>query len=573
MITTLIASLLCSPALPQNTARSPAPSRGPAPSVVDFGHRTDSYRASERLIAFLASEDGRVDLNGDGDRSDRVLFVHDPIRRRTTNLGLAGALLDVAGRRVAFNVPESAQGNTDLNGDGDTGDVVLFTYDAGDGSLENLGYASSAFALEGSSLLFVVGETSQDVTDLNGDGDANDHVVHLHDAAAGLTLNTRLAGFPNADTGLRTDGRRAAFIVLELAQGGTDLNGDGDAGDPVMHVADLELGTVTNLGLAMAGVVPRNYEWSSGHLAFAVREGGQAADLNGDGDMLDSVLHVLRPGESTADNLGLAILDLHAAPGHFAFRVFESAQANTDLNGDGDTFDAILHAYRSPTGQLVPTQLSAQLHRSTRGLVGIQVFEGSQGNRDLNGDGDALDFVTHVLDVRTGRVRSTGMASSAIAVEPGHVLIRVEEEDQGGMDLDGNGTADDAVAFLYSPQTGALRNLRLPTTPFFADPMGDVGTRHAVVHVEERAANRDLNADGDLLDDVPHVIRLGDLGVRNLGVSGRRSPSIDQGGAGFALRERFFAFLVLESQEGRDLTGDGDLFDPVLHVAYFGGRR
>ena len=67
-----------------------------------------------------------------GDLSDRVLFVHDPVRRRTINLGLAVALLEVAGSRVAFNVPENAQGNTDLNGDGDTGDVVLFTYDAED---------------------------------------------------------------------------------------------------------------------------------------------------------------------------------------------------------------------------------------------------------------------------------------------------------------------------------------------------------------------------------------------------------------------------------------------------------
>src|SRR5207249_1112057 len=47
-----------------------------------------------------------------------------------TNVGQAADTVDVAGGTVAFLTPEAAQGNTDLNGDGDATDRVLQVYDA-----------------------------------------------------------------------------------------------------------------------------------------------------------------------------------------------------------------------------------------------------------------------------------------------------------------------------------------------------------------------------------------------------------------------------------------------------------
>ena len=41
----------------------------------------------------------------------------------------------------------------------------------------------------------------------------------------------------------------------------------------------------------------------------------------------------------------------------------------------------------------IATTLAGAFHRSTRGFVGMRVWEPLQGNQDLHGDGDAIDFV------------------------------------------------------------------------------------------------------------------------------------------------------------------------------------
>ncbi|MCZ6793153.1 MAG: dockerin type I repeat-containing protein, partial [Planctomycetota bacterium] len=118
---------------------------------------------------------------------------------------------------------------------------------------------------------------------LNGDGDAEDRVVHVPDLDTGTTTNLELA--PSGG-GRILYGTRLFFRVRE--QGGQDLNGDGDSEDSVLHLHDLDTGTTTNLELA------GRVSFSSGKwLAFAVSESEQGADLNGDGDSDDdSVLHV-----------------------------------------------------------------------------------------------------------------------------------------------------------------------------------------------------------------------------------------------------------------------------------------
>src|SRR5262245_34958906 len=90
-------------------------------------------------------------------------------------------------------------------------------------------------------------------------------------------------------------------------------------------------------------------------IPFAVSEPDQGADLNGDGDKEDFVLHVRRAADGAVINLGLAVQDVAGSGGRLgissvsgdlvAFAVGEQAQGGTDLNGDGDTNDFVLHVY------------------------------------------------------------------------------------------------------------------------------------------------------------------------------------------------------------------------------------
>jgi hypothetical protein len=76
-------------------------------------------------------------------------------------------------------------------------------------------------------------------------------------------------------------------------------------------------------------------------------------DWNGDGDVLDSVLHVYEPGVGST-SLGLASLVTQGpltvvAGSHVAaVAVNESAQGATSLNGDADAADDVIHVVRWP---------------------------------------------------------------------------------------------------------------------------------------------------------------------------------------------------------------------------------
>ena len=92
--------------------------------------------------------------------------------------------------------------------------------------------------MDGNLVVFGAFESRQGNTDMNGDGDALDRVLHIHDTVTATTVNLGQAtdGFVNPP-----DGNLLSFLVKETAQDNTDLNGDGDVGDMVLHVADLSI--------------------------------------------------------------------------------------------------------------------------------------------------------------------------------------------------------------------------------------------------------------------------------------------------------------------------------------------
>jgi len=134
---------------------------------------------------------------------------------------------------VAFLTPEAAQG-ADLNSDGDVSDRVLHLYDAGTGTLDNVGFAAEEFVLGTTLLALRTSEAAQGAQDLNGDGDHSDYVLQIIDLASHLPINTFQAVIPcrleacDPRVPYRVLKDTVKFLTLEADQS-EDLNADGDA--------------------------------------------------------------------------------------------------------------------------------------------------------------------------------------------------------------------------------------------------------------------------------------------------------------------------------------------------------
>ena len=229
------------------------------------------------VTAFVVSETAEGDLNGDGDTLDMVVHVFTADDGVTENLGLAVPIIcqsvvfcqpvlpAVNETTVAFVVREDAQGETDLNGDADTFDDVLFVYEADKHRLSETGLAAAhgigrdvssyrfvipPVVLEDTAV-FLVHETEQGMTDLNGDGDIFDAVFFLVRPTSHKVVNLGLAaatvfgpfGSRNPLFGPPTlDGHTLTVVVGEFEQGEMDLNGNGIASEEVPFAVHIRSG-------------------------------------------------------------------------------------------------------------------------------------------------------------------------------------------------------------------------------------------------------------------------------------------------------------------------------------------
>lgn len=406
-----------------------------------------------------------VDLNGDGDLDDRVLHVHDPLVGTTTNLGVDGWVASNEGEPLTwtwFLRSEAVEG-VDANGDGDLLDTILGIIDGATDQAVSLDLAVGTVlparpAMTEGALLFTVSESGQGGTDLNGDGDTNDLVAHLVRRADGLPQNLGLATGSNAQLSrLLLQGDLCALVVPELSQGGLDLNGDGNSGDWVVHAGPVSTGVISNLG-----------------------RGIQVA------------------------NPSLERIVLAATDEVLFFRVYEPTEGATDLNGDGDAFDHVLHRYDLATASLSnlglatfgETVVPAAAHG---GRFATHVNEFSQGGTDLNGDGDAGDAVVHVIEAASGIVHNLGVVGTPAVLSDLFVAAAASEV-QAGRDLNRDGDTVDFTQRLVRLEDGEVLDLGLP--------LGFVLTRFSasrlVFLVSEASQGVDLNGDGDLFDHVLH---------------------------------------------------------------------
>ncbi len=231
-----------------------------------------------------------------------------------------------------------------------------------------------------------------------------------------------------------------------------------------------------------------------------------------------------------------------------------------DLNDDGDTIDSLLQAFAAddPLPGLRPGARVAAAFATTgfgRALVGVP--EASQGGANRNatsrivgaaadGDSDALDTVLALYDGASDQLQNLGVAGKGGAVSDVALCALVDEAQQNGADLNGDGDHDDAVlvtgelaTLLASPGSKALTNTGIAASQtlaasslcvFLAKDAGNVlefydvhtgavvstglpATRFMVGPEQNLVAFRvpeagigDLNNDRDTNDEVMHLV-------------------------------------------------------------------
>jgi hypothetical protein len=334
--------------------------------------------------------------------------------------------------------------------------------------------------------------------DLTRDGDEDDEaVLEVYDARTGFLHNTTLA---LASPALAAVGGTFGCSVSEAGQGRGDLSGDGDADDAVFHVYDPERGQAVNLGLSVPLYPPPPTDGE--HYLLHVLEEPSGRDANDDGDLEDLVVHVFAPSAGELIGTGLASQGSAVLVGGWVgASVCEAMQGTRDLDGDGEAGGNVVHVFELATGFVQNLGLDAFVLQASSRRVFLAPFEELAGT-DWNQDGDRADRVLFDWSAADLRTRMSGAGIGAVlAVEGDHALLVAREAERGG-DQNGDGDADDLVLELYDAATGATRALG-----WSAGSAALLSSRLEVVAlVEEAAQGRDHNDDGDLLDEVLHVL-------------------------------------------------------------------
>ncbi len=414
--------------------------------VVVFGSAATNLVANDRnsspdvFVREADPADLAQDYFADGRLDDVVLEVLDTASGTLQTLCPAADVAVAAGR-VAFLRPEAPLGTAACPGsslnpaaDDDTDDLVVHLW-SGHGPAENLERAAVAVALSPGWVVALVSEAGEGGSDLNGDGDANDTVVQVHPVGAGGWTNLGQA----ADT-IRVSGGVVAFITPESAQN-ADLNGDGDMADRIVQVYDADRRVLTPLGQAAEDLVVGE----TGLVAFRTREAAQGQVLNGDGDMDDDVLQIYDSASGQLLNTGQAVTPcrLEACDPRAPYRVLADtvrfltleADQGEDLNGDGDARDLVLQTFNV---RLPGHPLGALLRdRGGRIVRGPRARTRIVGQAVLAGQATTTGAVSAGICTDTGRACATNddCPAGTCFVPPGgciedlHILCDANPQD------------------------------------------------------------------------------------------------------------------------------------------------
>jgi hypothetical protein len=235
----------------------------------------------------------------------------------STSRAVAGHPYALTDNAAVYLIDEASQGAMDMNNDGDAIDAILAVWDISGGTLETrpltpllpsftVAVSPSLGIAAGKNRIVVgVGEAANGNRDLNVDGDATDHVVGWVDTTAPAQL--RILPFPFGLKPAVIDGVRGIVAVSEGAMGfgGTDLNSDFDVSDDVAYLLDTTTppGTMTSLGRAVNTIAIHGDD----ALLGVSEANDKGIDLNGDSVADDTVLRYvnLAGGANASRNLAI----------------------------------------------------------------------------------------------------------------------------------------------------------------------------------------------------------------------------------------------------------------------------
>jgi len=465
-------------------------------SMERISHRFDGSETDDFSVAPTISRDGRfvafdsvADLLVPGDNNGvRDVFLYDRVTRTTEWLTEGSS--DFIRGATPFVSPDGRA----------------------------VSYHAFPFSLVESEVIFegIAGGPGLNTADT----DQSDSVLQVFDA----TTQSLLPGARVSAQEVHVAGERALILTSEAEEGGSVLNADGDADDVVAQLYDPASDTVTSLQTEAAAAS------LSDSLACLVTPAG--------------ALVAWVPGDPIPPPATGAPADLTtAAAGRCIFRSPEALAG--DLNGDGDSDDAVLQIFTHTGALIANVGHAAEDFVVTGDLVAFRSCESDQGNLAAPGfnlDGDVEDCVMFAYEISTATLTSTGRAASLCTFpgcdpffEPYSIVGRTisfvtREADQSGpslapgclatpvageCDLNGDGDALDTVVQVYSLDSGKAQVFAVSeeappeeTSPF---PMQVLGkTVLAVQAPESSLGNEDLDGDGAVTDELVLVV-VGDV--------------------------------------------------------------
>jgi len=451
----------------------------------------------------------------------------------TSSLGLAATSFDSTDGFVAFTVNEAEQGHSDLNGDGDARDLVLHVYNAITTQTFNLGFAVNVYATHGNTLAFGANEIEQG-QDLNGDGDQLDSILHSYDMFNKTLINHKVAlsvgGFGGRPPQLNLGFHGNCLVTRAHAEGQVAST---------IQILDPATGILSDTGFD-------SYHYSFGRgqsIVGFVSEPLLGQDLNSDGDFSDQVVHIYDPSSGMLTNTGVAAALSAYGPLYssnediLTIVVNEITNGNVDLDGDGQILGLILFVYDYATGLLQNT--------------GLKIKSGPFFGLDLRIQGHHVVFLDYrnelvIWNGLSSTKYETGLyASGGVLTDQGLAISAYEA--LNSIDLNADGDQNDLILHYFDFASGMLHNLQVEACPKL-ESNGLI-----LLTAFEISGMLDLNGDGDQHDILNFSLNQTTRELKLL-----QLPGIPIG----TLNQDAVLSLALES-EG-DLNEDGDFDDEVI---------